>query len=56
MSCWVQLSTKLRQYQELGPEFESLTIRYHQLLEDLRHAEFTLQEFQQAETSSIYSP
>ncbi len=53
---YVQLSTKLQQYEELGPEFAALATRYQQLLEDLRHAEFTLQEFQQAEASSMFSP
>lgn len=42
-----QLAARVRQFEELGPDFASLAERYQQLLEDLRHAEFTLQEFNQ---------
>ena len=52
----VQLSTRLKQYEELGPDFVALAERYRQLLEDLRHAEFTLQEFQQVSDPATESP
>ena len=51
-----QLSTRLKQYEELGPDFVALAERYQQLLEDLRHAEFTLQEFQQVSDPANDSP
>ncbi len=44
----MQLSARLGQYEELGPEFASLAENYQQILEDLRQAEFTLEEFKQA--------
>lgn len=44
----VQLAGRLQQYEGLGPDFASLAQQYSQLMEDLRHAEFTLEEFRQA--------
>lgn len=44
----MQLLARLGQYEELGPEFNTLAEKYQQILEDLRHAEFTLEELKQA--------
>lgn len=52
----MQVSSQVNQYEQLGPEFEALTGKYHKLLEELRHAEYTLQEFQQAARASDGSP
>ena len=52
----MQVLTQVNQYEQLGPDFETLTGRYHKLLEELRHAEYTLQEFQQAAQGSDSSP
>lgn len=59
MTFWesgLQVTAQLKQYEDLGPEFKALTVQYHQLLEELRHAEYSLQEFQQAARSSVESP
>ena len=52
----MQVTAQVEQYEQLGPDFEALTVKYHRLLEELRHAQFTLQEFQQAAASSYESP
>ena len=52
----MQLAGRLKLYEDLGPDFHALTERYQQLLEDLRHAEYTLEEFEQAAEARIESP
>ena len=42
----LQVSVKLYQFDQLGPEFIELATQYRDLQEDLEHANFTLQEFQ----------
>ena len=46
--CLWQVSVKLYQVEQLGPEFAELAIKYRDLSEDLDHAQFTLAEFQKA--------
>ena len=44
----MQVSAKLSRFEALGCEFDELAAKYKDLQEDLDHANFTLQEFQQA--------
>lgn len=44
----LQVSSKLYQLEQLGPEFEKLATNYRDLQEDLEHAHFTLAEFRKA--------
>ena len=46
MAFFLQLTTQVKQYEQLGPDFETLTFNIHKVSDDLRHAEYTLQQLQ----------
>lgn len=44
----LQVSARLYQFDQLGPDIVELATKYRDLQEDLDHATFTLREFQKA--------
>ena len=54
--CMLQLTACLSQYEPLGPEFMELASDYRNMLEDLEHAEFALEEFRKIAEGDGHTP